>query len=203
MRYDLHVHTAEYSDCSSMPAEDVCRLACGLGLDAIALTEHDCWWPPAELAALRDRHSELIIFNGMERSCREGHFLLFLPTGAAADAGDPPDTIGALSPWVRSLGGVLIWAHPFRYGQQRLPPWLGRSCPDGIEVASSNMDLGMSERAIQAAEAFGLVPLTNSDAHDLDALGRYFNEFDVEIRTVDQLIRFLHRQRDRARRSKA
>jgi predicted metal-dependent phosphoesterase TrpH len=194
MRYDLHLHTAEYSDCSSMPAEDVCRLACGLGIDAIALTEHDRWWPRAELAALRTRHPELIIFNGMERTCREGHFLLFLPTGSETDAGEPPDTIAALSAWSRSWGGALIWAHPFRYGQKRLPPWLGRCCPDGIEVASSNMDLGMSERAIQAAVAFGLVPLTNSDAHDLDTLGRYFNEFDPEIRTVDQLIGFVHRQ---------
>lgn len=58
MHYDLHVHTAEYSACSVIPADDLCRLAFEQGIDGVALTEHDFWWPENELVALRARYPE-------------------------------------------------------------------------------------------------------------------------------------------------
>jgi len=190
MHYDLHVHTAEYSACSGIPAEDLCRLAYEQGIDGVALTEHDVWWPDNELAALRDRYPELVIFDGMERSCREGHFLLFLPSGEN-DRTEPPDTVYELSPWTHAKGGMLIWAHPFRYGGRKAPPWVAELPIDGIEIASSNMDFRISEMACKAADDFNLFQFTNSDAHSADSLGRYLNDFDADLRTIDQLIHYV------------
>ena len=191
MRYDLHTHTAEYSPCSVITAEELCRLAPALGLDGIALTEHDLWWPRSELAALRNRHPELVIFDGMERSCREGHFLVFLPDTPYPGGSLPPDTVRALSGWTHDRGGLLIWAHPFRFESRRMPSWLGEVSIDGIEVLSSNMGLQLSELAESVATHWGIAMLTNSDAHDADCLGRYWNEFESDLRTVDQLVAYV------------
>jgi len=132
----------------------------------------------------------VVIFDGMERSCREGHFLLFLPSGEN-DRTQPPDTIDALATWTHAKGGMLIWAHPFRYGGRTAPPWVGDLPIDGIEIASSNMDLRISEMACRAADEFNLFQFTNSDAHSADSLGRYLNDFDADLRTIEQLIHYV------------
>ena len=195
MRYDLHAHTAEYSPCSAITADELCHLAAALGIDGIALTEHDLWRPHDELAGLRQRHSDVTIFQGMERSCREGHFLVFLPEGFDPPDPLPPDTVHTLSAWTHERGGLLIWAHPFRYEDMRIPHWLSKVPIDGIEVASSNMDLRLSELAEWVATRYGILALANSDAHDSDALGRYINDFDADLQTVDQLIDYVRNQK--------
>ena len=194
MRYDLHAHTAEYSPCSAIAADELCRLAAALGIDGIALTEHDLWWPSDALADLRSSHPGLSIFDGMERSCREGHFLVFLPEGSNPHGELPPETIHALSPWSRERGGFLIWAHPYRFDRSRPAAWINQVPVDAIEVASSNMALWMSELAEQTAARLGIFGLVNSDAHDAEALGRYANEFDAHLRSVAQLIGYLRKK---------
>ena len=191
MRYDLHAHTAEYSPCSAISADELCRLSVALGIDGIALTEHDLWWPQDKLFALRERHPELIIFDGMERSCREGHFLVFLPEKEKRHATIPPGTIGELSVWTRARGGLLIWAHPLRFERREVPSWLGEVPLDGIEMISSNMTLQLSELAERQATEFDLPRLVNSDAHDFESVGRYWNDIDAELRNVDQLIGYV------------
>jgi predicted metal-dependent phosphoesterase TrpH len=191
MRYDLHAHTAEYSPCSVIAADELCRLATVLGIDGIALTEHDLWRPHDELVSLRARHPGLIIFEGMERSCREGHFLVFLPEHEGNRSTLPPGTVHALSPWTHARGGLLIWAHPFRFEGPRLPSWLNEVSIDGIEVASSNMNLRSAELAEKTARDYGLSVFTNSDAHAAEPLGRYGNDYAERLQTVDQLIRYV------------
>ena len=192
MRYDLHAHTSEYSPCSVITADELCRLAPVLGMKGIALTEHDLWWPKDEMATLRAQHPELTIFDGMERSCREGHFLVFLPEGANLRGTLPPETVHDLSPWTHERGGILIWAHPFRFESMRIPFWLNRVPIDAIEVTSSNMSLQLCEMAESVATEYGILPLINSDAHEADSLGRYWNEFDADLHTVEELIEYVN-----------
>ena len=192
MHYDLHIHSAEYSPCSSLPAEDACRLATALGIRGIAFTEHDLWWPATEMIDLQARHQDLIILNGMECTCREGHFLVFLPS-EHNDFSQPPDTINALTQWTHARSGIVIWAHPFRYEPLSVPAWLQTAALDGIEVASSNMPIATRELAVKVAEDFGLTPFSNSDAHREEDLGFYLNMFNAELDRVEALIRFLNR----------
>ena len=195
MRYDLHAHTAEYSPCSAITADELCGLTVAVGIDGVALTEHDLWRPHDELAALRDRYPELTIFEGMERSCREGHFLVFLPQDIESRAALPPGTVRDLSAWTHDRGGLLIWAHPFRFERMQIPFWLGKVPIDAIEVTSSNMDQQRSELAESVATTYGILPLTNSDAHDAESIGLYWNDFDSELKTVGQLIAHLKGRR--------
>lgn len=41
------------------------------------------------------------------------------------------------------------------------------------------------------ADDFNLFQFTNSDAHDAGSLGRYLNDFDADLRTIDQLIGYV------------
>jgi predicted metal-dependent phosphoesterase TrpH len=170
----------------------MCLKAVEAGLAGIALTEHDVWWPAAELKRLQERFSELTILRGREYFCPEGHFLVFLPD---------PDT-AKLPVWcsvlklitaVHNNGGVVIWAHPFRFKNSR-PMWLDRMRPDGMEVASSNMEQRAQTMATQVAAAEGIVMFRNSDAHHASILGRYANELDTSLSCVEDFISYVRKQ---------
>lgn len=188
MKYDLHVHTSRYSPCAASSPEAVCRTALQRGLTGIALTEHDLWWPAAELDELRRGFPELSIFPGVEYAVPEGHFLVFLP--------DPrqelpfPKELASLSSAVRHHGGILIWAHPFRY--DRTPAaWLARIRPDAMELASSNMSPGVQSLARKSAAQWRIPGLHNSDAHHIASLGRFYNDIPVKLKSNSELVDYV------------
>jgi hypothetical protein len=185
MRYDLHVHTMQYSPCAVSPAEEVCRAALDAGLHGIAFTEHDVVRPQAELDRLRKRFPSLILFQGVEFSCREGHFLIFLPDEDYR-AVSSRRRVTKLIPAVRKRGGIVIWAHPFRYDKSP-QGWLDRATPDGLEVGSSNMDSQARVLAEREAAGRGLAGFRNSDAHEAATIGRYYNHLGVPIRNAAEL----------------
>lgn len=121
MRIDLHTHS-DRSDGTLSPAEVVARAA-SLGLDVVALTDHDCFdgWDEAVEAAV-DRKVTLV--RGVEISCRyagEGvHLLGYLP--------DP--TYG---PLVEELARVLEGR------SSRLPAMLRRLQELGMDVTAADV----------------------------------------------------------------
>ncbi len=189
MIYDFHVHTSQYSSCSVSTAEELCTQALKAGLDGIALTEHDIVWDEDEFFELKDRFPQLTIFRGMEYSCPEGHFLIFLPEGNPY-ALEYDLSIRTLSPIVHEENGIVIWAHPFRY-DRHLPQWLDAIDIDGLEVESGNMDRTATAMAQMIAEEKRLCPFRNSDAHHLDALGHYFNEVPVRLHNTTDVIEYI------------
>jgi predicted metal-dependent phosphoesterase TrpH len=193
MLYDFHIHTREYSDCSISSADEMCQRAVDSGLAGIALTEHDLWRPPSEIKELEQRFPELTIMRGMEHSCPEGHFLVFLPN---PENGDIPAWCSALDliPLVHNYGGIVIWAHPFRFNSKR-PSWLKHAQPDGMEIASSNMDRQAEAMAKKIAAKKNILTFRNSDAHDAFIVGRYGNELDIELTSVEDFITYVRARR--------
>jgi hypothetical protein len=167
----------------------MCREAVKSGLAGIGLTEHDKWWPRGELERLRKAFPDLIIFRGIECSSMQGHFLVFLPENASFEE-IGPDTFRRLAPKVRNLGGIVIWAHPFRYDRS-IPSWLGDVPFDGIEVASTNMDEEASDLSLEVARTHGIVKLENSDAHDTNSIGVYGNAFSCRLKDNNDLIEYV------------
>ena len=162
-----------------------------MGLTGIALTEHDAWWPATELSQLRAQFHDLVIFSGIEHACSEGHFLIFLPDASQENHADVPRSICDLVAWVHAYEGIVIWAHPFRFGRTWLPRWVDQVELDGIEVASSNMD-GRSRRlAGDVADRKGWRAFQNSDAHHTDILGQFGNTILELLKTNEDLIRYL------------
>ncbi len=193
MLYDFHIHTREYSDCSISSAEEMCQRAVDSGLAGIALTEHDFWRPPSEIQELQQRFPQLTIMRGMEHSCPEGHFLVFLPN---PENGDIPGWCSVLDliPLVHNYGGIVIWAHPFRFSSKR-PSWLKHTQPDGMEVASSNMHREAEAMAKKNAAQRGILKFRNSDAHDAFIVGRYGNELDIHLTCVEDFITYVRKRR--------
>jgi hypothetical protein len=193
MLYDFHIHTREYSDCSISSAEEMCQRAVDSSLAGIALTEHDFWRPSSEIRGLQERFPELTIMQGMEHSSPEGHFLVFLPN---PENGDIPGwcSILDLIPLVHNYGGIVIWAHPFRFSSKR-PNWLNHVQPDGMEVASSNMHRQAEAKARKFASDRGIVTFHNSDAHDAFIVGKYVNELDIHLTCVEELIDYVRKQK--------
>jgi predicted metal-dependent phosphoesterase TrpH len=184
--YDLHVHTAERSACALSSAEEMCRAALERGLSGIALTDHDIWWPDEDIETLRAKFPSLVILAGTEAALEEGHFLVFVPD-RAIELPFPGDIV-ELTDEVHDAGGIVLWAHPFRY-DPAMPRWLSRVSLDGIEVASNNMNGKNSGRAAALARQRRLPPFRNSDAHHVDRLGMFRNDMRRRVVDEDGLIR--------------
>jgi hypothetical protein len=150
------------------------------------LTEHDVWWPGADVKELEHRFPELTIMRGVEYTSPEGHFLVFLPN---AENGELPAwrSVLELIPMVHHHGGIVIWAHPFRFDKRR-PAWLDHVQPDGMEVASSNMHRKAETMAKRVAAQKGIMTFNNSDAHHVSSIGRYGNELDIPLTCVEDFI---------------
>jgi hypothetical protein len=157
-------------------------------LTGFALTEHDIWWPLSEYEELKGFFPELVIFHGVEYAVSEGHFLVFLPDPAQ----NLPHLSGlaSLATHVRRHGGVIIWAHPFRY--TRTPPnWLPRLCPDAMELSSSNMSSAVQSLARELAAKWQIPGFHNSDAHHAASLGLFYNDIEVKLTDNRALVDYI------------
>lgn len=119
MRIDLHTHSA-VSDGTDRPAE-VVGLAASMGLDVVALTDHDTTDSWAEAAAAAERHG-ITVVPGVEISTRSAaghsiHLLAYLfdptePDLASALAQIRADRVPRLRRMlegVRAMGAQITW----------------------------------------------------------------------------------------------
>jgi predicted metal-dependent phosphoesterase TrpH len=180
-RADLHLHT-HYSDGWPSPPA-VVEAAGKLGLDIIAITDHDTIegaLRAAEYVSHRAGAPALIV--GEEVSSRDGHILgLFLERrvrpGMSARA-----TVDA----IHRQGGVAVAAHPFwrteRQARSSRVHGVGWEAVqldfDAIEVENSTPGFYLfNQMAHRACDSVGRPELGNSDAHIVDAIGRAYTTF--------------------------
>ena len=174
---DLHVHTL-HSDGEDSPA-DVLGWAERIGLDVVAMTDHDAIDGALEAAALAHRSAggpEVVV--GEEVSSRDGHILaLFIKRLIEPDM-SAEETVTA----IHDQGGLAVAAHPYwrstsldhkgrGYG---LGDRIADIAFDAIEVINGGFTpsmIGANRRAAWVAEALGRTPVGGSDAHVKHALG--------------------------------
>ena len=174
---DLHVHTL-HSDGEDSPA-DVLAWAERIGLDVVAITDHDAIDGALEAAGLaggRVGGPEVVV--GEEVSSRDGHILaLFIERVIKPDM-SAEETVEA----IHEQGGLAVAAHPYwrstsldhkgrMYG---LGDRIADIAFDAIEVINGGFTpsmIGANRRAGWVAEALGRTPVGGSDAHVKHALG--------------------------------
>ena len=176
MKIDLHVHTSNRSACGCATEDEMVRAAVAAGLDAIAFTDHDRLAPAERLAELNDRFAPFRVFGGIEVTIAVPHHCIVLGV-------DSPDleirkwVYRDLCAFVRERGGLLALCHPFRFGDE-LPAGIDEAPPDAIELRSVHIPAADEGRIWGLASRLGATLLCNSDAHKMEFVGIYSNDFD-------------------------
>jgi hypothetical protein len=174
---DLHVHTLHSDGCDS--PSDVVRWAERIGLDVIAITDHDTITGAliaAELAQGNRSFPQVIV--GEEVSSRDGHILGLFITRLVPPGLSAQETVAA----IHEQGGLAIAAHP--YWRHEAPARNGRVYGvgdhiervefDAVEVINGGFTPSMiaaNRRAAAAACALRRTQVGGSDAHVKHALG--------------------------------
>lgn len=159
--------------------------AARIGLDVIAITDHDTIdgaLIAAELA--RVRHGPEVVV-GEEVSSRDGHILALFINELVRPNMSAEETIDA----IHTQGGLAIAAHPYwrtsNLDYRRRAFSLGEGIEsldlDAVEVINGGLTpsmIGANRRAGWAVEALGLTGVGGSDAHVKHALGWGHTRFD-------------------------
>ena len=198
MRIDLHVHTAPRSACSYLDPGELVERAVQLKLDGICLTEHQVVWDPDDVENLA-REGGIKIFRGNEYTTNQGDILVF---GFYEDLKDLL-TIEQLHEKVKSAGGFMIAAHPFRgfktFGIGQLQMTVEQACKrrvfefvDAVEIGNGKVSADENDMARKVAEKLGLAGTGGSDAHRADEIGKWVTDFEKDIRDENELVQELH-----------
>lgn len=180
---DLHIHTRySYDGTASVP--DVLRRAKQIGLDVIAITDHDEVQGALEAMNLAS-HYGIEVIPGCEITTSEGDLLALFITEKVEPGLSLVETVLK----VRKLGGVCIAAHPMA-GGLGMKSLSGYSIlralrhPDvtdtliGIEVYNATaIDRSNNHYARIFASGLNIAHTGNSDSHILDTIGFGATEF--------------------------
>lgn len=175
---DLHIHT-QWSDGDDL--ERVLKRAVSLGLDAIAITDHDeIEGAFAARRIVHERRLPLAIIPGIEVSSAEGHI------GALFVMQPIPKGMSALETiqHIHELGGIAVAHHPYT------PQWLDTllnvrlSCRDLVKilpfdaiecinaVPGSGKRYNMQAIETMRSEHINIAVTGGSDAHIAELVGK-------------------------------
>lgn len=191
-RFDLHVHTSISPD-SRLPPEEAVTVAAALGLQGIAVTDHNrvAGVELARRAAL-DLPGFLVV-PGVEISTADGHLLAY----GISEVPPPKGPLLATIKTVQARGGLAVLAHPFRWAHGAGRRLAEQAPVDAIEALNGRNAVGVNDRATAVAAARRMATTGGSDAHDRDSLGRAVTEFEREVTTVEALLEEIRRGRVR------
>ncbi|WP_129115202.1 CehA/McbA family metallohydrolase [Halegenticoccus tardaugens] len=183
---ELHAHSALSYD-GRDPVELLLEQAAAVGLDALAVTDHDEIDASLEAA---DRASEygLVGIPGVEVTSAAGHVLAFGVDELVSAGLSFDETLDR----IREQGGIAVVPHPFQKSRHGVAPHVSRdqlASADAVEVYNSRLLTG---RANRRAERFAVahdVPMTaGSDAHIGEMIGQAVTEVAADERSVDDIL---------------
>jgi predicted metal-dependent phosphoesterase TrpH len=167
---DPHVHSEASYD-GHEPVELILEHAADIGLDAVAITDHDVIHASLEATELAPEYG-IVAVPGVEVSTRHGH-LLALGVEELPPVGAPfEETVAA----VRELGGIAVVPHPFQRTRHGIRRRHISDC-DAVEVYNAWLFTGYRNRRARAfADRNGYPGVAGSDAHRLMGVGRAHTE---------------------------
>lgn len=177
MKYDLHIHTHN-SPCSILKAETILKVAKRVGLDGIAVADHNTLKGGIEVKKLnKDRDFEVV--PSVEVSTDRGHVL-----GLYVNEEIKSREFFSVTEEIKKQGGIVILAHPFRVIPKLRSKIKGidvSKCLNGIECRNGRTSYFGNRSAVKAAERFNLAQTGGSDAHFAFEIGRSFTLFEGDI----------------------
>ncbi|MHA1367831.1 MAG: CehA/McbA family metallohydrolase [Candidatus Heimdallarchaeota archaeon] len=128
MHVDLHVHTNVSFD-SKIKIGILLRKMKGIGLEGIAITDHDSNVGNVKARELAKKY-DVKVFSGVEITTDSGHILAY---GVYEK---PPfrKSIAVTIDWIHDQGGIAVCAHPFRKSSPSLEEKVYDHKFDAIEI---------------------------------------------------------------------
>jgi predicted metal-dependent phosphoesterase TrpH len=183
---ELHAHSAASHD-GRDPVGLLLEQAAAVGLDALAVTDHDELDASLEAVDLAPEF-DLLGIPGMEVTSAAGHVLAL----GVREAVPPGLSFGETLERIREQGGIAVVPHPFQSSRHGVASRISRdelATADAIEVYNSRLLTGRSNRQ---AERFALergLPMTaGSDAHIGEMVGQAVTEVDADEPTVEAVL---------------
>ena len=183
---ELHCHSSLSHD-GRDPVDLLLEQAAAVGLDAIAVTDHDEIAASIDAAALAEEYG-LVGIVAMEVTSAAGHILALgieeaVPSGLSYD-----ETLER----IHEQGGTAIIPHPFQSSRHGVAAHITDeqlASADAIEVYNSRLLTGRSNRqAERFATAHGLPKTAGSDAHISELVGQAVTEVGADEHTVDAIL---------------
>jgi predicted metal-dependent phosphoesterase TrpH len=183
---ELHAHSAASYD-GRDPVEFLLEQAAAVGLDALAVTDHDTFEASQRAAELAPEFG-LVGIPGMEVTSDAGHVLALgiseaIPAGLSFE-----DTLDR----IHEAGGIAVVPHPFQKSRSGVAPNITAeqlATADAIEVYNSRLLTGRANRKAKSfAQRHGLPQTAGSDAHISELVGQAVTAVDAEAATADAII---------------
>ncbi|MFY9637968.1 MAG: PHP domain-containing protein [Methanobacterium sp.] len=177
MILDPHIHSTYSSDSSASP-RDIVRKAKAIGLDAIAVADHNTI--KGSMATIEEAKDfkDFIVVPGMEISSSKGHIVALGINEDVKPGLSPEETVES----IRGLGGIAVAAHPFVSYREGLCDYVKDLDIDAIETMNSRYIFGYSNwRAKNLAIKRNIPEIGSSDAHFLEAIGSCVTELEADF----------------------
>jgi predicted metal-dependent phosphoesterase TrpH len=186
LRVELHTHT-QLSHDGRDPVDLLLGQAAAVGLDALAITDHDAIEASLEMVEQAPEYG-LVGIPGIEVSSAAGH-VLGLGVTERIQPGLPfADTVER----IRDDGGIAVVPHPFQKSRSGVGPNVSRAelaSVDAIEVYNSRLLTGRgNRRAREFAREHGLPMTAGSDAHISEMVGQAVTRLGTDERSVPAIV---------------
>ena len=191
MKIDTHIHS-KYSKDSITPLEDIIKYSQKIGLNAIAITDHDeiegTW------AVRKLEHEGLLLIPGEEVSSTKGHIVALGITDYIKPLQTPAETIDQ----IHDNAGIAIAAHPYCYYRSGLGDIVQSLDIDAMETKNSRFIFGVSNYlSKKVSEKNNVPPIGASDAHFIKGIGRCYTEIP-EADDVDTILKYIKKGKSTA-----
>jgi predicted metal-dependent phosphoesterase TrpH len=183
---ELHVHS-DLSYDGRDPVTKLLQQAAAVGLDGLAITDHDEISASLE-AAERASEYGLVGIPGMEVTTSAGHVLAI-----GVEELVPPDlSFAETVDRIHDLGGIAIVPHPFQEFRSGVLAEIDESeltRADAIEVFNSRLLTGRANRQAERFARRSNMPRTaGSDAHIFEMVGRAVTHVETDERSVAAIV---------------
>ncbi len=167
IKAELHVHS-NHSDGRDSVKKIILR-AVEIGIDAIAITDHDTLSGSFEaMEFVSDENLDIIVIPGVEISTSEGHLLAY---GIKKDIESGLKLIESVRE-VRRQNGIAAISHPFQIERHGVVKAEMFRFVDAIEVFNAKYITGFfNYLSFRLAKKYGKAMIAGSDAHRAEAIG--------------------------------
>ncbi|KZX16509.1 putative hydrolase [Methanobrevibacter cuticularis] len=199
MKLDPHIHSCYSGDARSIP-KDILKQAKNVGLDVIAISDHNTI-QGSKLAIGERKSSDVIIIPSIEISSDSGHILGLGVSENITEGLSPEDTVDK----IHDNGGIAIVPHPYSFYRNGLFSDFNNNLTlnldiEGVETKNARYILGYSNyKGKKLAIKRNLAQIGSSDSHFIGAIGNCYTELtDIAIEdepSIDDILETIRKRK--------